>query len=316
MDAPYAFGFKQLKGKDLPYFHQLAAEFAHLGFPDIGSMNEVEALLSNFGIADPITKWKEDVPASTFDNMEYGFKLQGAYGDFLGALYYFHGYQDDPAMDFSEFLSTQKLIFRHPEQDMYGASFNVFLPSVNAVLRGEGCLVDKSSLVDLTGVNGNIGALLEGLGLPPALAPAAGNKGYIMKKVWHALIGFDKDLWVRWLNATVMQHTSWQVYWKHIEGWDYDRVVRPFDEQDNYRITFFWWTDYWHGRIHPEVFVMYDPEGTWMTNASVKYTKDGRLFYKITQMSFWGDSDAISPFTQPADLTRTSEISFRVGYNW
>ncbi len=319
MDAPYAFGFKHLKGKDIAYFHKLSSDFGFTAMGmDLGSINDLEGAMAGplggmFGITDPITKWKEDVPAREVDNMEYGARLQGSSGGFVGALYYFHGYQDDPAMDFSELVSSQKLTFRHPEQDMFGASFNLFVPSVNAVLRGEGCLISKQGIVDFSGVTGGTEAFT-GPNLPPGYE--LGAKGYVLKKVWHTLIGLDKDLWMRWLNPKCMIHTSWQGYWRHIEGWDHDSIYRPFDEADNFRITGFFWSDFWNGRIHPEIFVMYDPENTWMTMTSVKYTKDGKLFYKITQMSFWGDSDAISPFTEPIDLTRTSEISFRVGYNW
>jgi len=331
MDAPYAFGFKALKAKDFLYFHKLSRDlgFVRLGF-DMGSINDLEEAVGLFGVEDPPIKWKDDVPASIWGNAEYGIRLQAGYGFFIGNLYYFNGYQDDPAMDFSELISDQRLTLTHPEQDMYGASFNVFLSSLNAVLRGEGCLTDKTSFVDLTGVNGNVGALFQTLAdtlglesvdvLLPVLGltsvPAPGSKGFEEKKVYQGLIGFDKDWWVRWLNPNKMIGTSCQFYWRHIHEWDYDPVYRPFDEEDNYRFTAFLYTDYMHGWIHPELFIMYDTEDVWMTMASVTITKDMKLYYKLTQISFWGDGDAISPFTQPVDLTGTSEISFRVGYNW
>ncbi len=317
LDAPYAFGYKQLKATDLPFFHKMSSDyhFTDMGI-DLGTINDAEALLTQFGFPDPITKWKDDVPGNSFENMEYGAKLQSSIGSLNLALYYFHGFQDDPAMDFSQYLSSQTLTFKHPEQDMYGISFNYFIQSLNAIIRGEGCLTDSVGLVDLTDTNANIGALLQEIHFPGAEDILPGKTGYVEKKIYYGLLGFDKDLWIRWMNNNSMIHTSWQLFCRHINAWDYDPLYRPFDKQDHYRITTFWWTDFLQGKVHPEMFIMYDPEGTWMTNASLTLTKDGRSFIKITQMSFWGDNDAISPFTKPVDLTKTSEISFRIGYNW
>ena len=316
MEAPYAFGFKYLKERDIQYFHDLSASIAV--FPDVGSINEIEALIDRF---TPLTeandriKWKDDVPGSGFGNMEYGLKVQGTVGSFQGALHYFRSYQDDAAMDFTNFLGDRTLVFRHPKQNMYGLSFNYYINALNIVLRGEGCLVDKASVLDLTGVDGNAG-LLYGFPLPQWLVPSGGTRGYVMRKVYHSLIGVDKSFWIRFLNPIQMINTSWQVYWKHIDNYSYDASVRPFDEENNFRITGYFYTDYMHGQIHPEIFVMYDPEHAWMTMASVKYSRDGRLFYKLSQMSFWGSESATTAFTQPVDLRLTSELSFRVGYNW
>jgi len=354
MDAPYAFGFKQLKDKPFDAFRGLSINrienvLSYIDLPQVAdfvnfvggdaALNILDPLIANLDtelpalLNDPAymsivgsspagyypatpLQWKDDVPDNTFDNTEYGIRLEASYGEFVGSLYYFHGYQDDPAMDFSYAFSNAELYYRHPEQDMYGASFNVFLPFANAVLRGEGCMIDKMSFVDLTGLlDAAFGGVIYGIedtGIP---APSAVS-GFERKKVYQSLIGFDKNFWMRWLNPNQMIWTSWQVYWRHIDDWDYDRVNRPFDEEDNFRISLFLVTDFYHGWIHPEIFIMYDPEGTWVTNASVKYSSNGKLYYKLTQMSFWGDGDATSPFTQPVDLTCTSEISFRVGYNW
>ncbi len=320
MDAPYAFGFKYLKALPFEHFFGL-------------SVDNFEELLP--GLASPLGNdaaiFKEDVPDSGFNNAEYGAKLQISLGQVAHAFHYYHGIQDDPAMDFSQLLSRGTLTFRHPEQDMYGYSFNTFVRSINAIFRGEGCLVDKVALLDLTGVTGIdegwlsshgfgstqdfIESLIGGATNLP-ISSLEGSKGYVKRKVYYGLLGLDVDRFIRPLNKKCMIHTSWQFYMRHIHDWSWNSRYRPFQEQDNYRLTTYWWTDYWNGRIHPEMFLMYDPEGVWMTMASVKYTKDYRWYYKLTQMSFWGNKDATSDFTQPVDLRPTSEISFRVGYNW
>ncbi len=268
---------------------------------------------------------KQVVPGNTIDNMEYGVRLQAAYGSFVGNLFYFHGFQDYPSFDLSQAITTNTAWAIHPEQDMYGASFNTYLSSINAVLRGEGCMTNKMYFTDLTMVVES--ELMNWLyhrfdqDNPAWSGKISGDyTSSVGYRTYQSLIGLDKDLWIRWLNPNDMIGTSWQFYWRHIHEWDNDSTWRPWDKQDNYRITGFFYTDYLHGQIHPELFVMYDTEDVWMTMASVKYSRDGRLFFKISQMSFWGDPGgspgSITPFTQPVDLTRIGELSFRVGYNW
>lgn len=335
---PYSFWAQHNKRRQYRLFGDLLKKYFSPAFDaDAYSLDFFEQFGHDTGLPlpkDPPTNWIEDVPSSTFDNMEYGVRLQAAYGSFLGNLYYFHGHQDFPAVDWSPLVADGTAFLTHPEQDMYGASFNFFLSSINAVLRGEGCMMNKMHLLSIEGVTGFPDGLAQGaiinqppfvvmplIDIPPS---TTGIKKHV---VYYALIGIDKDLWIRWLNPNDMIGTSWQAYHRHISGWD-DNLIdlyNLFYEDDNYRLTGFLYTDYWHGRIHPEIFFMYDPEGVWMTSASVKYSRDGKLFFKLSQISFWGNSGnqggdmiggAYTDFTQPADLTIVSELSFRVGYNW
>ncbi len=327
MDAPYAFGFKQLKDKSLEFIKLRGNQFAGLGFTPVAgseSINDLEAtaypLLEGAGLASieaesGKTSWHDNSATRGIDHLEYGGRLTSSFGNVNASLYYFRGYQDDGAMNFSEFFTKGVLSFDHPKQNYIGASFNLYIAPLNAVIRGEGNLIDEVAVLDLEDCWGGQGALVKAMALP--MLPGDENaRGYSMHKVYQGLLGFDKDLWIRKINSTSMIKTSWQFYWKHIDDWDYDKTWRPFDEEDNYRLTCFIWSDFWYGRIHPEIFCMYDFENVLMTMASVKYTYDGKWFYKLTQMSFWGDSDAISPFTQPVNLINTSELSFRVGYEW
>ena len=323
MDAPYAFGFKQLKDKSLEFIKLRADQFASFGppFDVIGgsaSINDLEK--TAYPVLDQtiapginqIVQWHDNSASRGIDHLEYGGRLTSSFGDVNASLYYFRGYQDDGVMNFSEFFTKGNFTFDHPKQNYIGASFNMYIAPLNAVIRGEGNLVDEVAILDLEDCWGGQGALVQGL----YLDGPENARGYSMHKVYQGLLGFDKDLWIRKINSTSMIKTSWQFYWKHIDDWDYDKTWRPFDEEDNYRLTCFIWSDFWYGRIHPEIFCMYDFEHVLMTMASVKYTYDGKWFYKLTQMSFWGDSDAISPFTQPVNLINTSELSFRVGYEW
>ena len=376
--APYMFGFHQLKDAPLPYFGVLVDQtlgklaalenlppgvsLATLG-SDVQSVNSLEAYgdtvkiietYSNIDLQgslmwDPPLDVHEDIAARTFDNMEYGVRLQAAYESFIANLYFYHGWQNDGAVDWSELARPRGTVwFKHPEQDMFGFSFNVYLPFINAVLRGEECLVSKMGWLDITGMNGGLNGILDGLLDDPgvqyilkemngwtdedidALRLPPSTTGWVSKKTWWHLIALDKDLWIRWLNPHDMIGTSWQFYWRHISGWSDDHLTAVFKQSDNYRLTGYFYTDYLHGQIHPELMLMYDTEGTWMTMASVKYSKDGRWYFKLSQMSFWGNGgwDRVRPgtgnwvdvntsdFTAPYDLPSVSEVSFKVGYNW
>ncbi len=234
---------------------------------------------------------KEDVPASTLDNAEWGAKVSFQTGRLNLALHYFDGYQDDPALDFGTLATEGVLTFRHPETKIYGFTFNYFLDSINAVLRGEGSVTDGEHLTDFENPDGS------GIG---------------EYKAYQALVGLDKDVWIRFLNKDMFV-TAWQIYYKTYEDdYSHDRNLRP-TEEENLRFTGLITTDYYHGSITPTLFFMYDTEGAWMTHASIKYTPDGRWYFLLSQISFYGNQDAGSPFS---GLITTSETSFRVGYEW
>lgn len=261
-----------------------------------------------------IQEVREDVAARTLENMEYGIKLSGTIGNFNGALHYFVGYQDEPAVDFLDwgtyyapiydglppgtYGGEPNLYFRHPRQRTYAYSFNHFFEPFNCVFRGEGSLTDKTALMDMIDPSGT----------------AIG-----MRKVYQNLVAVDKNLYPKWLGTDSALQWNLQLYWKHIDDWK-DNVRDPFTGErardvlkDTYRITCYLFTDYYHGQIAPEVILLYEPEGIWFTMASILYTPTTNWFFKITQMSSWGNKSATSEFS---GLIGTSELSFRIGYKF
>ena len=319
--------------------------------------------------SEPMIALKEEGPDSHIDNLEYGGKIRFGYRGSELCFYYLRSYQDDPSIDLSRGLTEHALFFQHPKQHMYGFSLNTYLASFNAVIRAEGNYINKMGVADMEGgnhdfsekffgtlsealiladdVTGPIDTLaaiggpsglsreayiqtIEGMiGFDIGLDPYDHPKGYEMYNVSQWLVGFDKSVWLRWLNSHNMINTSFQAYWKHIHDWDNDPVLRPWDAGDIYRLTTFIYTDFLSGKIHPELFVMYDTKDAWMTNLSIKFTKDGQWFFKWGVMAFWGDQpegngrienqysmNTTNPFMKPANLTKVSEMSFMVGYNW
>ncbi len=140
-----------------------------------------------------------------------------------------------------------------------------------------------------------------------------------MRKVYQNLLAVDKNLYPKWIGTNSPLQWNLQLYWKHINDWE-DNVRDPFSGDrarnvltDTYRITCWLNTNYYHGQITPEIVGIYEPEGTWMTIASILYTPTTEWFFKITQMSSWGNKSATSEF---AGLIGTSELSFRIGYKF
>ncbi len=315
----------------------------------------------------PFIALKEEGPDSHIDNLEYGGKIRFGYKGSELCFYYLRSYQDDPSIDLSRGFTEQALYFQHPKQHMYGFSLNTYVAPLNAVIRAEGNYINKMGIADMEGNNSDFSEKFYGtlpedlivhssvsdatvsgatggafptrdsyiqyveslLGFDIGLDPYDHPRGYEMYNVSQWLVGFDKSVWLRWLNSHNMINTSFQAYWRHIHEFDNDPVMRPWDAENNYRLTGFFYTDFCSGKIHPELFVMYDTKDAWMTNLSIKFTKDGQWFFKWGIMAFWGDvpegngrienqysMNTTNPFMKPALLTDVSEMSFMVGYNW
>ncbi len=272
-DAPYAYLYE-------PFKYVLAG----YGFPRIQQYQT--------------KRMEEVVPGDTLDNMEYGGALSMAIGGLHATLNYLTCYQDDAAMDVSgimDFFAGRSkdinIYFRHPRQRVMGGSFNYFFAPFNCVVRGEGSKTSQFTFTD------------------------AGNlvNGLAKRDLYQGLLGVDKDLHPKFLGTASALTTNMQFYWRHIDSWQEDKTRSPTELDDHYRITLMMLTDYYNGRITPSIFAMYDPKGTWMTNASVKYDPDGKWLFQISQMSFWGNKDAISPFS---GLIGASEMSFTATYRF
>ena len=72
-----------------------------------------------------ITRFREDVASNTFENMEYGISASFGIGDLEAALHYFVGFQDNGALDWTQYIiwagsggfaGVPELTFTHPRQ--------------------------------------------------------------------------------------------------------------------------------------------------------------------------------------------------------
>jgi len=190
-------------------------------------------------------------------------------------------------------------ILSHPMNHVYGGSFNYFFQPLNIVIKGEVARFDDLPVMI---------AIPE----PDPDNPARVNT-FRKKKVTKTFLGIDKDLWLRWLAPSDMVNLSLEWYHTIIDDYTSDIEATEPEDRDVLGVLALWW--WWHGKLNPMVAALYDTTGggTWMTRAAVQYTHDANWYANMTAMAFWGDNDDRSPF---AGLIPTSEISFKIGYQW
>ena len=233
---------------------------------------------------------KEDVEASTMSNMEYGIRLGTAMSGWQVFLYYFDGWQDDGALDFSTLFTEGAFTFRHPENKTYGYSFNKFFDTGNFIFRGEGSMTTDKTQTDFSD-----------------------PKGYTAHDFYQVLFGFDRDFSGRSIGTDSALSTAFQVYYAKIDDWDENALFLRTAPEDFYRFTMLLTTNYYHGTIVPTIFVMYDTEEAWMTNASISWSPDYHWYVSLSQISFYGDTDSQSAF---GPLISTSELALKIGWRW
>jgi hypothetical protein len=65
--------------------------------------------------------------------------------------------------------------------------------------------------------------------------------------------------------------------------------------------------------IKPFLKAAYDTEGTRMTYAHLQWDPDGKWLFQITQMSFWGNENALSRYSYGGALRARAKITSHFG---
>ncbi len=231
--------------------------------------------------------------ASSLTDPQYGIRLGASSGNLKTYLYYFNGYQAGPALNFSN-LAGGELILDHPSYHMIGASFNYGLGS--SVIRGEGTYTGKEYYTDYASGMAEL---------------------YSGHKTYQALLGWDTSFFSEngfpGAGGTPLT-TSFEAYWKHIEGWEYDSALRNGAKTDEYGVTFVANTFFFHGKLLPVFALWYDFNKVLLTSTSLEYTFDGKWFTKLSVSAVFGDNEAT--YSKIVSLINSSEIGLRVGYRW
>jgi hypothetical protein len=248
---------------------------------------------SPYSIFVPGLQVDQNSQTSSFDNAEYGVRLGASMGRLKTYFYFFDGFQNGPALNFSQ-VGAGKLILDHPEYQYLGASFN-YDARAGFVFRGEGTYTQDAYYTDFT----------------------AGPEGYDNFDQYEVLLGLDKSFFATYgfpgTGGSPLS-TSIEGYYRRIPDYNYNAVLRPSADYDNYRMTFVAYTFYLHGSLMPTFACIYDFENVFLTSVSLDYTPNGLLFFKIAEASTYGNQNkSMSPFTP---LIASSELSLRVGYRF
>ena len=129
------------------------------------------------------------------------------------------------------------------------------------------------------------------------------------------MLAVDKNILVKWLAPH--QNTNFTVAWVHQKVNAWEETLAGREDQD---LFMFQMNTYWlSGRLNPVVFVIYSPSGggqgggNWMAQPSLTYTISPNWYAKVAVQAFLGEKHKDGVF---ASLIPTSEVTFKVGYQW
>jgi len=244
-------------------------------------------------------KIREDVP----DEKEYGIKLTSEIGGSTSvSLVYFHGAANAPVMVFKDLvgMTPTSLDLVHPITDIYGGFFSSYVQPLDIVLKGEfAWSTNEAVTLNMPDLDMSTGS--------PRL------KAFREKPKASLMLGLDKKIWMRWLTDTSMVNLGFQWIHHQIQDWDAAFETAALENTDLFTFNGSLQAGD-NGWINPDFFLAYDMEGTLMTVATVKLDINKSWYVKLSQMSFWGDKEAISDFN--GTLISTNEIAFKIGYQW
>ncbi|MBT3311358.1 MAG: hypothetical protein HN737_12185 [Desulfobacterales bacterium] len=254
------------------------------------------AMSSAFGA----TGIEQVVPSSGTENMEFAARVSFDISSFHMELYFYDGYQDMMAMDFSEiFTATGSTIYwRHPDQQMGGFSGNYYFEPLEAVITFEGSYTDTNTFMDLG-----------------PLGMANGMRGYETYGVWQGLVGYSSAIQfipdhIKGTKSAL--NGSYEAYVRRIAGYD-EATSGNAAEEDYYRFTASLSTDYDHGSVPVSIFVMYEPVGVLYTSIGISKIM-GPWYFKLAQSAVFGNKTAAAGAF--STLIGSSELTFTAGYNF
>jgi hypothetical protein len=276
---------------------------------------------------------EEDVPT---DETEYAARVTADIGaDWSLSLYYLHTANDGPAPRLTKTLGiplpapapmpfmSQKIYFEHDMTETYGTSFNTYVAPLDLVLKGEfgyttgvNYMRDTSSAV-IADTQKHTGFHDIGFG------PIPYGPDYEMfdkLDTMTYMIGFDKSIWARWFSSSQV-FLGFQYIHDQIEdiGDEDDFIQTVAADRDMFSFLMAW--DWFHGKIAPSIFVMYDTHETWMTNVAAKYTITPHWYFKVSQLAFLGAEDAKGLYGAligggDSGYDANSQVVLTLGYQW
>jgi hypothetical protein len=273
----------------------------------------------------------EDVPASTFNNSEFGVRLTSLYKRLNFSLNYYHGIQQNPGAR----LSSVDIIFDsgttitsndwtrlgmediiraiqdykgnlqvrvnmdmiHPYIDVAGFSYNFFEDVTGIVFRGEATYTWNMAVIDLT-------------------APDLVKK--LNRIDWET--GFERNTWIHSLNKSSTFLFALQVFGRHYQEPTPNEgnllgfpITLNLIRRDSYLVTLLTRTTYYHGRIVPTLFLGFDMGGFLIENFMLQYIVNNTLSFTFAENGAFGhkvDDIERDPFLNDGEVSFKTVIQF------
>lgn len=277
-------------------------------------------------------------PGKTMSNSRWGVRLMGVLGNNLNlSVAHYKTFLDMPTARLGVEPGTQVVtgtssLFQEliwSDVQITGGSFNYCDPRTDIIWRGEVAwfwdeavfipeeslkISDESipmppALVDL--ISELTGTDLEALGMTSL--PINPTGGTVPKKnILRYMIGFDKYLWIRWLNP----RTTFMISGQYFGQWIPDHDARqkqllslypdPLNfaklKETEHTFTFLARTNYMNGVINPQVVVAYDVRGAWLFMPSIMFLHEpfrfnvsyNGVYGAFTNFGAFKDRDQIS----------------------
>ncbi len=282
-------------------------------------------------------------PGKKMSNSRWGVRLMGVLGNNLNlSVAHYKTFLDMPTARLGVEPGTQVVtgtsaLFQEliwEDVQITGGSFNFCDPHTDIIFRGEvAWFWDEAIFIP----EENLKISDEFIPMPPALVdliseltgtdlrelgitalpinPTGGTVPH--ENVLRYMIGFDKYLWLRWLNP----RTTFMISGQYFGQWmtDYDArqkqllslYPKPLDfvglRETEHTFTFLARTNYMNGVINPQVVVAYDVRGAWLFMPSIMFLHEPFRF-NISYNGVYG------AFTNFGAFKDRDQISFMFTY--
>lgn len=233
------------------------------------------------------------------NNFQGGVRLRGKFGDWDTALFYFYSRVQDAVMtgnsNFNPLLvppggfptvDNFNIQFHWPRVQNIGGTFNVPI-GAGFILRGEGAYTIDQPFTQDAGPSEVFNTALP---MPPfpfpflplAAVPGTPSAQYGKSDVLAFFIGFDRPTMMTFLNPTQSFFISGQLYQKYIMNPDdrFNSTSMGEDGRASHQMvaTLLINTEYFDGKIAPEVIGAYDPgAASGLVKASLTYKPTYKL---------------------------------------
>ncbi len=256
-----------------------------------------------------------DEPDRESRNSEYGARISYK-SNFSGmefSAFYFHTFNDLPILEFRGETQTgpqpgvtlPKIWLVFDEYDNYGFTFNAFSETFKTVFRGEFVFID------------DIAFNAASPGFDPFVPANAALFHQEERNQYKGMIGFDRNTFIRPLNATKSFYMSGQYFYLYTDDTD-GLIDSTYTDQgvedETHILTFMVNTAYMQEQLAPFVLVLWSPDDKWwQVQTNLAYTSTDFHWKYILGANFMGGE---SNFAEMGLFENHNEVYFKVQYSF